>query len=229
MNPLLPEWAWATLNNICERTHMECLIESHFLPSIEYFCALQRFDSVILEKYEHYNKQSYRNRCYILTAQGTERLSIPVKAAHQKILITEVQVDYSIRWQTNLLRTIESAYAKAPFYEHYADDLKKEILFGHPYLFDLNTRLLSMCLQWLKWNLPLSESVSYQKDPGNRIIDLRDVISAKSNFGTRNFYRPHPYHQVFGNNFAPCLSIADLVFCAGPEAASVLAASQKKI
>ncbi len=208
---------------------MECLIEAHFLPSIEYFCALQQHDKIILEKHEHFNKQSYRNRCYILTSQGRERLSIPVKAAHQKILITDVQIDYTTRWQSNLLRTLESAYAKAPFYEHYAGDLRKEILSGHKHLFDLNVHLLSMCLQWLGWDLTHSESVSYQKDPGTNVNDLRDVISAKSEFSSRSFYTPHPYQQVFGNNFAPCLSIVDLVFCVGPEATTVMRASQKKI
>lgn len=212
------------------KTHlMECLIEAHFLPSLEYFCALQRFDKIILEKHEHYNKQSYRNRCYILTSQGLERLTIPVVATHAKIIITDVQIDYSNRWQNNMLRTLESAYAKAPYYEHYIDDLKKEILSRHKYLYDLNLTILSMCLQWLKWDLEVSESVSYKKNTPAHTNDLRDQISAKKDFGAREFYDPVPYRQVFGSNFAPNLSLADLVFCTGPDAPALIRGSLNKI
>jgi hypothetical protein len=208
---------------------MECLIEAHFLPSLEYFCALQRFDKIILEKHEHFNKQSYRNRCYILTSQGRERLTIPVTATHAKIIITDVQIDYTTRWQNNMLRTLESAYAKAPYYEHYMDDLKKEILSGHKYLYDLNLTLLSMCLQWLNWDRDVSESVSYKKNTPVEINDLRDQILAKKDFGARGFYRPVAYQQVFGNNFVPNLSLVDLVFCAGPDAQALIRGSQNKI
>lgn len=207
--------------------HMECLIEAHFLPSLEYFCALQPFDKVILEKHEHFNKQSYRNRCYILTSQGRERLTVPVVATHAKVIITDVHIDYSTRWQYNMVRTLESAYAKAPFFEHYADDLNREILSGHKYLYDLNMTILSLCLQWLKWNLAMSESVAYEKNTPIRTNDLRDQILAKRDFGTRQYYRPHPYQQVFGNNFVPNLSLVDLVFCMGPDAPALIRRSQK--
>lgn len=208
---------------------MECLIEAHFLPSLEYFCALQRFDKIILEKHEHYTKQSYRNRCYILTSQGRERLTIPVVATHVKVLITDVQIDYSTRWQNNMLRTLESAYAKAPYYEHYIDDLKKEILSGHQYLYDLNLKLLSMCLQWLKWDPEVSESVSYERNTPVHINDLRDQVLAKKDFGAREFYHPLAYRQVFGSNFASNLSLVDLVFCTGPDAPALIRGSQNKI
>jgi hypothetical protein len=208
---------------------MQCLIEAHFLPSLEYFCALHRFDKIFLETHEHFNKQSYRNRCYVLTSQGPKRITIPVVATHQKILITNVKVDYTTRWQQNLLRKLESAYAKAPYFEHYMDDLKKEILRGHEYLYDLDVALLSMCLQWLRWELPVSGNSSFEKSPPTGTKDLRDQILAKKDFGAREFYHPHPYQQVFGNNFVPNLSMVDLVFCTGPNAAAVIRSSQNKI
>lgn len=204
------------------------LIELHFLPSLEYFCALLSFDKIILEKYENFNKQSYRNRCYVLTAHKVGRLTIPLMANHTKVMITDMQIDYSKRWQNNLWRTLESAYAKAPFYEHYADDLKKELFFGHKYLYDLNFHLLSMCLHWLKWEKTISESEAYEKNPSSEISDLRGLISAKKDFQEREWYRPEPYRQVFGNNFAANLSLIDLVFCEGPNATALLRASQQK-
>ncbi len=204
------------------------LIELHFLPSLEYFCALQPFEKILLEKHENFVKQTYRNRCFLLTAQGEARLTIPLTARHIKVRITDVEIDYSVHWQNNFWRTLQSAYAKAPFYEHYSDDLKEEIFSGHKYLFDLNFSLLSMCLKWLKWGKTISESVTYEKEYPPEINDFRGLISAKKDFRQRGFYQPESYRQVFGNNFAPNLSLMDLVFCEGPNATAVIGASQQK-
>lgn len=204
------------------------LIELHFLPSIEYFCALLPFEKITLEKHEHFTKQTYRNRCHILTAQGVARLTIPLTAKHGKVLITDVQIDNTVRWQPNVWHTLESAYAKAPFYEHYADELRKEIFSGHKYLYEMNLRLLSMCLQWLKWKKTLLESATYQKNPAPETIDLRGLISAKKDFRLRETYQPQPYQQVFGNIFAPNLSLVDLVFCEGPYGTTLVKASRKE-
>ena len=204
------------------------LIELHFLPSLEYFCALHPFKKIILEKHENFVKQSYRNRCYVLTAHHEERLTIPLTARHAKVIITDMEVDYSSRWQNNFWRTIESAYARAPFYEHYADDLEKEIFARHQYLFDLNFHLLSMCLKWLKWEKTIAESMAYEKKLSPEVMDARSLISAKKDYRHREFYLPQPYRQVFGNNFAPNLSLIDLVFCEGPNATAVISASQQK-
>ncbi len=207
----------------------QLLIELHFLPSIEYFCALDSFDKIIIEKHEHFTKQSFRNRCYILTSNGTERLTIPLIANHKKVMITDVKIDYTIRWRTNLWRTLESAYARSPFFEYYADDLRKELFLSNAYLYDLNTRLLSMCLQWLKWSKIVSESVAYEKTTPLEISDMRSLISAKKDFLSREIYQSQPYQQVFGSNFAPNLSLIDLVFCEGPGAAALIKASRKKL
>ena len=198
------------------------LIESHFLPSLEYFCALAPFETIVLEKHEHFNKQSFRNRCYILAAQGIERLSIPVTAKRGKVMITDVQIDYSVKWQITFWRTLESAYAKAPFYEHYRDDLQKEIFSSQKYLYDLNHRLLSMCLQWLKWSKSISESAAYEKEISPGCTDLRSLISTKKDFLAREFYKPQPYQQVFGSTFVPNLSLIDVIFCEGPHAANLV-------
>ena len=204
------------------------LIELHFLPSIEYFCALLPFEKITLERHEHFTKQTYRNRCHILTAQGVARLTIPLTAKHGKVLITDVQIDNSVRWQTNVWHTLESAYAKAPFYEHYADELRKEIFSGHKYLYEMNLRLLSLCLQWLRWEKTILETAAYQKNSPSDTIDLRGLISAKKDFRLRETYQPHPYQQVFGNVFTPNLSLIDLVFCAGPHGTTLVKASRKE-
>ncbi|MEK6780785.1 MAG: WbqC family protein [Bacteroidota bacterium] len=202
------------------------LIELQFLPSLEYFCALLRFDQIILERHEYYIKQSYRNRCYINTSQGTGMLTVPVSAKRGKVFFKDVRIDYSTKWQNNQWRTLQSAYRNAPFYEHYEEALHKLIFSGNIFLFDLNRSLLSFCLKSLRLELNLSESVAYEKEPDSSIEDLRSVIHAKTPHSEHSFYKPIPYHQVFGNMFVSNLSIIDLLFCEGANAGHMIKASQ---
>lgn len=201
-------------------------IELHYLPSIEYFCAITSFDHILLEKHERFVKQTYRNRCQLLTSQGVTSLTVPLlhSSTHQEI--SNVCIDYSQKWQSNHWRTIESAYRKAPFYEHYADELKQIIYQSETQLYQLNFRLLSFCLRSLRSNLVISESVAYEKLLAPTTFDMRSHISAKKSYAFRNIYQPAPYYQVFGNGFAANLSLIDLLFCAGPDALRIVNASR---
>jgi len=195
-----------------------CLIELHYLPSIQYFSALTDFQKVVLEKQEHFAKQTYRNRCIINTAQGPQTLSVPLTAKHGKTLISEVRIDYSQKWLTNHWRAIHSAYAKAPFFEYYADSLESILFKKHVFLFDLNRELLTMCLKWIKLDVQIEESLAYEILAPQSTKDLRNVISAKIKPLAGEVPSIKPYTQVFGNAFVNNLSLIDLVFCTGPQA-----------
>jgi hypothetical protein len=203
------------------------LIELHFLPSIEYFCALQSFDEVIFEKHEHFVKQSYRNRCYINTANGKELVTIPLTQKHGKVSIKDIRIDYSKKWQNHHWRTIESAYRNSPYFEHYADEIQKAIFNNYSFLFDLNRHLLSFCLKSLKWDLKCSESVSYVPIPQNGIVDYRSLINTKKSHFERPFFESISYYQIFGNRFVENLSVIDLLFCEGPQSYHIISRSRK--
>jgi hypothetical protein len=207
---------------------LDLLIDLHYLPSLEYFCTLQQFDHIELEKYEHYEKQSYRNRCYINTAHGVDMLIVPLTAKHGKTIIKDVRIDNSQKWQNNHWRTIESAYRKAPYFEYYSDDLKNLIYHRQDFLFDLNLQLLSFCLKSIRFSPTLSLSRTYEKIPASHVFDLRSQLNPKKPALSRNLYNPVSYYQVFGSGFVENLSLIDLLFCEGPRAGSLLLASQKR-
>ncbi len=216
---------------------MKALIELQYLPSIAYFSVLRSSEKIIIEKYEHFIKQSYRNRCHILTAQGIQRLIVPLTSkpalriasggGHGKVLITDVRIDYSQKWLNNHWRAIESAYRGAPFFEFYADDLRLTLFKQHTFLYDLNFELLTICLRWLKLDVTIQETMAYEKIPSGSVIDVRNVIHAKKPEQLTRYFQPVAYAQVFGNTFAEGLSLIDLVFCEGPNACKVVASSAK--
>jgi hypothetical protein len=85
-----------------------------------------------------------------------------------------------------------------------------------------------MCLKWLQWELPIRESLAYEKTVPEEVADLRSaIIPGKSNI-LPSFYQPVVYQQVFGSKFVENLSLVDLVFCQGPGARSIVQASTPK-
>lgn len=204
------------------------LIEAQYLPPVAYFSSLVGRVELIVEKCEHFEKQTYRNRCYILGSQGKEMLIVPLTQKHGKTIITDVRVDYTQKWLNNHWRAIQSAYGKAPFFEYYGDDLHK-ILFGkHVFLYDLNLALLTMCLKWLKWKVPIRETAMYQKQAPEGVLDLRSAITPKKTAPLLQIFTPTEYQQVFGNKFVANLSLIDLILCEGPGARSIVHASSLK-
>src|SRR5690349_1049815 len=98
------------------------------MPCLAYFAALISRPEIVVEKYEHYEKQSFRNRCYIKGPHRIESLIVPVTGKSGKPLITDIRIDYNQKWLNNHWRTIRTAYGNAPFFEYYAPDVEN-ILF----------------------------------------------------------------------------------------------------
>ena len=102
-------------------------------------------DSIVwLEACENYQKQSWRNRCRILSANGPLDLNVPV--VHENgtfsLPIKRIRVDYSTPWVLRTERAIESAYCSSPFFIYYMDPLFA-ILDSHPEtLWELDRRLI---------------------------------------------------------------------------------------
>lgn len=204
-------------------------IELHYLPSLEYLCAIYPFDEIQLEKHEHYVKQSFRNRCYINTSQGIQKLIVPLREKHGKISVHEIKIDHQQKWQNNHWRSIESAYRNAPYFEYYSDNLKKIIYETHELLFDLNMNLLSFCLRSIDLSRHLTSTDIFEKQLETYISDLRGKITPKKNFEYRPFYQPTSYQQVFGNTFVNNLSFLDLLFCEGPNSLRIIQSSKSNL
>jgi len=198
---------------------MILLTELHYHPSIQFFQQVFQADSVLIEAQENYIKQSYRNRCHVLTSQGVIALTVPVKGGNKKTPVTALEIDYEQKWVNTHWRTIRSAYGNSPYFEFYADYFEAIYEKEPRYLFELNREFLALYFKFLKITKPLGFTERYEEKYGPNILDLRSQIHPKK---APDSLTIKSYNQVFGKQFAPNLSILDLLFNQGPEAAQFL-------
>ena len=203
------------------------LLETQYLPSIAWCAVVWQQETVALDAAEHYQKGGLRNRCHIAGPNGPHRLSIPLaKGKHQQTPIREVRIAYEDPWQRQHWRSIQSAYGSAPYFEHYADELRSfyeqrwEFLFD--YTLDFQTFILKKKLGW-SGQFALQQDY-FLKGIWTQGADLRNQISGGMN-EYPDWFSPSRYPQVFEarTGFLPNLSILDLLFCCGKTGREVLA------
>lgn len=190
-------------------------LSTAYLPPSEYFAAIAEYDEVLIENEENYIKQSYRNRCYILSSGGTQLLSVPVLLGSlHKTPIRDIRIDYSKRWQQVHLGAIMSSYGSSPFFLYYFEILQKIILQNHIFILDLNEELLKSILGMIKLDKKVSFTNKFLPVEG-KSNDLRYSISPKK----ASLYSPKKYQQVFDADIqcSRKLSIIDMLFNIGPE------------
>ena len=176
----------------------------------------------VIEQFEHYHKQTYRNRCVIAAANAPLTLSVPVIKKNDQA-IRDVRIDGRDDWQRLHLQSIASAYGTTPYFEYYQDDLEALLHQRFDFLFDLNEAARELICRLLDLHPDLSFSTAYLHE-GKEVTaagmtDLRGAIQPKSTCPFSGF-SPAPYPQVFSQRFGfqSDLSILDLLFNQGPEA-----------
>lgn len=201
---------------------MTALLSSTYFGPIEWYHKMVMHREAVIEAHDNYQKQTYRNRCVIATTQGTQVLTVPVeRQAGNRVRISDHGNWRHLHWHALL-----SAYSESPFFDYYADDIRPFFEKRYTYLYDFNREICLRMCQLLDIRPHITESQRYltaEECSTQGMADYRESIHPKRPVQEEGAPLK-PYYQVFAHKhgFIPHLSILDLLFNMGPEAAVLL-------
>lgn len=219
------------------------LLSTTYFGPIQWYQKLNRYDHCVIEQFDNFQKQTYRNRCRIATANGSQVLTVPVERTEGKCLMRDVRISDHGAWRHLHWNALQSAYGESPFFEFYADDLHPFFERRWTFLLDFNMDITNKLCELLDIHPRLSLTTNYipsmsgeeEKSFGKEektpvedeksleemepFIDFREAIHPKHPLPDADF-APRPYYQQHAprNGFQPNLSILDLLFNEGNEA-----------
>lgn len=195
------------------------LLPVYYLAPIEFYAVLTKSSSPVFEVYEHFKKQTYRNRCCIYGANGKLNLVIPIKHTGERTPIKDVKIANENNWQKIHWRSIEAAYRTSSYFEFYEHLFVPYYEQRFEFLADFNFALQEEILKILGVETKIEKTNSYKKEyPGK---DFRNDFSPKP---PASGLQLPVYPQVFSDKFGfiPGLSIMDLIFNMGNQSLQYL-------
>jgi hypothetical protein len=160
-----------------------------------------------------FEKSSEFSRYRILGANGIILLSIPVKKHVRGAFLHEIEIDYNQNWRHQHWRSIESAYGKSPFFNHFREDLAALYESKLPFLWQF-------AMDWAEWLIKIytkSNRIPVKMTRNLLPLQPEGVLQLSYKLALRTSEIDFRYQQVFGKEFVPGLSVLDHLFCAGPK------------
>ena len=221
--------------------------QPNYIPWRGYFDMIASCDLFIFYDDVAYTTRDWRNRNQIKTRQGLAWLTVPVCKAPRGTLIKDILIDHTQDWITTHKRQIIDAYRPAPFFKNYADGIFDILDRRHAKLVDLDVDLTHYVMQALGITTPTrrASSLAVTGAKPERLLALlraacateylsgpaaRDYIDVDS-FQRSNIrllwkaYDYAPYPQQW-QDFEPSVTVLDLLFNCGPDAAHHLQSRQ---
>lgn len=197
------------------------LFSTAYFPPVSYVAALLQSNSIVVEQYETFPKQTYRNRTVVATANGLLALTVPVVRTNGNHTYTkDMAICYNENWALKHWRAIESAYNSSPYFLYYKDEVEVILNKQHATLIELNMDILAFVVKKLKVKKEVILSDDYISQIGEGTIDYRNHFSPKN----KELLSLPEYDQVFEDRygFQSDISILDLIFNLGPDSLGYL-------
>lgn len=221
------------------------ILQPGYLPWLGFFEQLHRSDVFVIYDDVQYDKNGWRNRNRIKTANGPQWLTVPVSVDYStRPPIHTVRINNDTDWRRKHLLSIRQNYSQALFFRDYIGVFEE--IFSRPWdlLADLDLHLIVTLAGLLGMENKRIVRSSALGVPGQRVERL---IAICKNLGADTFYEgaagrdyipagefeaqgirlefqdyKHPvYNQLYGE-FIPQMSVIDLLFNCGPEALDIL-------
>jgi hypothetical protein len=178
-----------------------------YLPPVEWLHRLHQATVIYIDSNSVWRKQTLISRTRILSANGVQTLSVPVRHTGGKaIALKDIRISYHEAWVRVHKGAMFSAYNTSPFFDYFREELFQIIDRRPEFLVDLNLALLDLLLRKFKCKAPVEEF-------SNQHIDI-ELSAITNETELRDNLSPYPeYSQVFSykHPYQPYLSAIDLL------------------
>ncbi len=190
------------------------ILHLQFFPSIAWLSFAEKQKEISIDIYESFPKQTFRNRLLLMSANGLQTITVPVKRNKEdKILIKDAQISYKENWNVRLWRAIYSNYGNSPYFEYYADSIKKILLDKeYKYLMDLNVEVFMFLKKTLSLECNLSLTDQYVERKENNFLNEFSIKTRQQDGINFPAYIQCFYEKI---PFETNLSSLDLLLCLG--------------
>jgi len=225
------------------------ILQPGYLPWLGFFDQELSVDLFVLYDDVQYDRRGWRNRNRIKTPKGPVWLTVPVEQKgkyHQ--LIREVKIDNTRPWKRKHLRTIETFYTKAPYFEKLFPQFERILAQEWEYLWELDLKVI----EWLneligvKTPIVLASQLSASGAKSERLLDICTKLGAKEYYsgaaakyyldielfkraGIEVFFQEyeHPVYPQLHGDFISHLSVIDLLMVALGETQRIIKSGTK--
>ncbi len=219
------------------------ILQPGYLPWLGFFEQLLKSDVFVIYDDVQYDKNGWRNRNRIKTAQGVQWLTVPVSYEFGD-LVKDVRIDNKTNWRKKHLSSLKMSYARSPFLKDYAGIFEEGYGRDWELLIDLDMffiERLAAALGITGKRIARSSELGIEGDKTGRLINIcrhfgADVFyegaSGASYISPGDFERQgvtvqfqdfkHPAYPQPHGDFVPYMSVVDLLFNCGPESLSIL-------
>jgi hypothetical protein len=226
------------------------VLQPGYLPWLGFFDLMRRTDVFVIYDDVQFDKHGWRNRNQIKTAHGPQWLTVPVfHSGFERQAILDVAVDNLLPWARKHLRSIEQAYARAPYVDVYVPVLSEVLSERWERLIDLDLALIDVLREWL--DLPANTVRCSQLGiPGRRNDRLLELCrhfdatkyltgnAARAYLDVARFEHEgvevewqsyiHPIYRQLHGEFVLNMSTLDLILNCGPESGAILAHEMRR-
>jgi hypothetical protein len=146
-----------------------------YLPWLGYFDKIVQSDIFVYLDTVQFEKNSFINRNKIKTSQGALWLTVPVKSKnHLNSSLQELQIDNSLPWKKNHLKTIYANYKKAPRFDECYMKLERIFEEEAELFSDFCFRFLQFWMDELqiKRSIIRSQSLDINSKKSDLVLDL---------------------------------------------------------
>lgn len=219
------------------------ILQSNYIPWKGYFDLIARSDVFVIYDEVQYTKNDWRNRNIILTPNGPNWITIPVRVNNldQKIFETKIA---SNNWQKKHISSLQGNYTKANYFHEYKERVFSMFENQSEYISEVNISFIKgICnLLDIKTQIIDSRELNLEGDRNMRLLEACKKLNANKYISGpaaksyldldlfnkegievewMNYSGYKEYKQVY-KPFNHGVTILDLMFNLGPSSKSYL-------